>query len=118
MSDNRIVLRLNQRIAFERDLGIQYNNMPRARRQEWIRSILRAGLAGIEGITQGAPVLAALSYAPNAAAIEALSAPAAIKAPPAPAAVAASAVVVKSEKPKTKSGDLKNFFGETKGTTP
>jgi len=44
MSDNRIVLRLSEHVVFECEFLKQYKNVPRARRQEWIRSILHAGL--------------------------------------------------------------------------
>lgn len=53
-SYERIVLRLDKQIAFERDFSEQYQSVPRARRQEWIRSVLRAGLANVEKHTNRA----------------------------------------------------------------
>lgn len=48
-SDERIVLRLDESMEFERLLAEAYRGKPRARRQEWIRSVLRAGFAVLSG---------------------------------------------------------------------
>lgn len=122
MSEIRIVLRLNERIAFDRDFSIQYMNEPRARRQEWVRSILRAGLAGIGGIPQGAsismatPALNAAAHPVTVAAAPVFVTPVA----PIPAQVATVAhpVIKPVVKSQAQPGDLKGFFGVNKGTNP
>lgn len=102
MSDNRIVLRLHEQIAFERDFSARYRTVPRARRQEWIRSILRAGLQALEGPVVAAPAqpVATAQHQPAPVPI----APKAARTPsPAPAAGL----------PKTQAaGDLRGFFGD------
>ena len=115
MSDNRIVLRLNERIAFERDFSIQYRNVPRARRQEWVRSILMAGMAGVESVARGASIPAP-AQAANVAVLPAEVAvvPAAVLAAPA----APQTVIKPVVKSKPLAGELKGFFPATPGNNP
>lgn len=49
MSHQRIVLRLDERIPFEKELFDAYRHMPVSRRQEWIRGLLKAGMEAAEG---------------------------------------------------------------------
>jgi hypothetical protein len=43
MSDDRIVVRLDERIPFERKFADAYKKIPRSRRQEWLRALLKVG---------------------------------------------------------------------------
>lgn len=47
-SSDRIILRLNSGVEFERDLMERYEALPRPRRQEWIRLVLRLGLDALD----------------------------------------------------------------------
>jgi hypothetical protein len=111
MADPRIIVRLDERIEFERELGVRYRGVPRSRRQEWVRSVLRAGLAGLEGLADAPAQAAARPYVPAAAA-SAAPAPTPPVVLSAPAAPARPKPIVKSNT-VTKSESLSGFFGET-----
>jgi hypothetical protein len=50
----KIVLRLDPAIEFEKEFAEQYQAVPRSRRQEWLRSVLRTGLCAVQAV----PVIA------------------------------------------------------------
>ena len=105
-----IPLRLNPDIEFEAALREQYDARPRARRQEFLRQILRLGWdAWLQGATPGAAATAPRvavqpampAAAPGAAAASAAATPTRVSAP-APAA----------EPIGESSKALRGFFGE------
>lgn len=52
---DRIVLRIDESVDFERRLYAAYQSRSRSRRQEWFRSIVRAGFELVEGGMPAAP---------------------------------------------------------------
>lgn len=103
----RIVLRLDQRIAFERDFTDAYRKVPRARRQEWVRSVLRAGLEAV--VAGGVPAAGA-----NAAATDAQSGAESTSAPAPKASAATTAAKPTAVKVRKESATaLRGLFGES-----
>lgn len=51
MTMDRIVVRLDPNIPFEKTVLDDYHKTPRARRQEWIRKVLEAGLIAMRNGT-------------------------------------------------------------------
>lgn len=103
-----IPLRLNPDIEFEAALRVQYDARPRARRQEFLRQILRLGW---DAWQQGMPP-AAPAPAPQLAAREVKQAAAPLPAAAQPAPVPASAAPAPAEPIGESSKALKGFFGE------
>jgi hypothetical protein len=72
-SEERIVLRLDHSVAFERHLAAEYRLKSRSRRQEWIRLVLRVGFEALSGRASPAvSVLAANEPRPHAPAASGL----------------------------------------------
>lgn len=109
--DNRIVLRLDERIEFEHTLAALYRGVPRFRRQEWIRGILRAGLNATQG---GANVVlpAATSTSHQAPTSATTQAPAGAITQPASSEASSAPKRVAGHQP---THSLKGFFGEAEG---
>ena len=100
-----LTVRLNEDIPEEKSLLERYTRLPRARRGEWLRQVLMAGVAALDGedaapsSTGGVAVAAALPVAPvvtRALKAAPASSPAP-KAAPVPAAAAAGGVQKSSE---------------------
>jgi hypothetical protein len=88
--DNRIVVRLDPRIEFERELLAAYRDVPRSRRQEWLRALLRRAVTAMNEGIEGVAAVVSSPAAPVAAPVTQATKP------PAPA-VAAAAQALKAE---------------------
>jgi len=107
-----IPLRLNPDIEFEAALREQYEARPRARRQEFLRQILRLGWeVWQQGVTQNAASRAPrVAEQPAARISTSTDSAASVAAAPAPAITAVPAVEPVGESSKA----LRGFFGEVK----
>lgn len=104
MSPSRIMLRLNEQIPFECEFVTQYESIPRARRQEWLRSILRAGIAAAGS---------GVSYEPAAALIQPKEPVTTLDVPVIRAASQPKQESKTTNQKSTKPQELKGFFGDT-----
>lgn len=117
-----IPLRLNPEIEFEAELRAQYDAKPRARRQEFLRQLLRLGWEVTKQMQQEGNSAASLAaFVPRAAVNTAPTTAAPVVAAPArsrPALVAAAGVEAPTAssgvvaEPEDSSKALKGFFGE------
>jgi hypothetical protein len=81
---DRIILRLNSGVAYEQDLMERYEALPRPRRQEWIRLVLRLGLEALDRGAVPNQETTPSAFAPPTARLTP-AAPASAPLPPAPA---------------------------------
>lgn len=101
----RIVIRLVQSEPAERDLYQAYLARPRSRRQEWLRAVLAAGFASLQGAPARAHVVSAVPTV-NPVAPQ----PMRVEAPPSIPLSAATSSTETSLEPEESAAVLKGFF--------